>query len=242
MIDPTTQIIIVTGAGTGIGRAVARRFAAAGSRITLVGRRREPLEETATGLDEDRVLVAPCDVADREAIGRTLAQTVDRFGTPNVLINNAGYNTRPRSVAEVAYEEWDRMIGINLTGAFNFARAVLPGMRELGFGTIVNVSSIAGKVATELAGAAYCAAKHGVVSLTASLNEEEARNGIRSTALCPGETETPILDSRPEPVSAERRAQMLQPEDVAECVFLAATLPERASIREMIVKPRIAYV
>ena len=116
-------------------------------------------------------------------------------------------------------------------------RAVLPGMREKKDGVIITVSSIAGLRASKLAGAAYSASKHGVVALTHSINEEEVAHGIRACAICPGEVETPILEKRPEPVSAERRAAMLQPEELAQAALFVASLPPRACVPLLIIKP-----
>ena len=116
-------------------------------------------------------------------------------------------------------------------------RAVLPGMRAQRDGVVITVSSIAGLRASKLAGAAYSASKHGAVALTHSLNEEEVENGIRACAICPGEVETPLLEKRPEPVGAERRAAMLQPEELARTVLFVASLPPRACVPVLVIKP-----
>ena len=116
-------------------------------------------------------------------------------------------------------------------------RAVLPGMRAQKDGVVITVSSIAGLRASKLAGAAYSASKHGAVALTHSINEEEVANGIRACAICPGEVETPILEKRPEPVSAERRAKMLQSEDLAQATLFVASLPPRACVPVLVIKP-----
>ncbi len=115
-------------------------------------------------------------------------------------------------------EQWDQMMAINATGAYNCMHAVLPQMRERHDGLIMNISSIAGKRAANLGGIAYCASKFAMTALGTAVGLEEANNGIRVTNIYPGEVETPILEQRPEPVSQERRAAMLQPEDVAACV------------------------
>ena len=116
-------------------------------------------------------------------------------------------------------------------------QALLPGMRKLRGGVILNISSIAGLRASKLAGSAYSAAKHGLMALTHVINEEEREHGIRACAICPGEVETPILDLRPEPVSSEHRARMLQPEDVAAAALFVAGLPARACVPELVIKP-----
>jgi len=231
------KVAIVTGAGTGIGRGIAEAFVAEGAKVALVGRRAEKLEEVAAGLPEGRTLCCVCDVSDRAAVNAMAGQVVSRFGAPDILVNNAGTNTNPRSVGDVSLEDWDRTIAVNLHGVFNCVRAVLPGMRDRKGGLIINISSIAGKRVSKLAGAAYCASKHGVVALTHSINDEESGNGVRSTAICPGEVETPILDLRVEPVSAEHRARILKPEDIAAAALFVAKLPPRACVPELLIKP-----
>ncbi|MDP6357227.1 MAG: SDR family oxidoreductase [Planctomycetota bacterium] len=228
---------IVTGAGTGIGEAIVQLFVKEGAKVALIGRREEKLKFASEGLPAEQVLCVPCDVADRDGVNAMAAKVIEHFGGVDILVNNAGMNTNPRSVGEVAPEDWDKTIEVNLTGVFNCVRAVLPTMREQRDGLVINVSSIAGVRGGKLGGAAYCASKHGVVALTTSINEEEMEYKIRSTAICPGEVETPILDKRPEPVSAERRANMLQPIDVAEAALFVAKLPPRACVNELIIKP-----
>jgi NADP-dependent 3-hydroxy acid dehydrogenase YdfG len=231
------KVVVVTGAGTGIGEAVARGFVEAGARVVFVGRRAEKLANAATGLDPQRVLLRSCDVADRVAVDALGAEVAAEWGTVDILVNNAGTNTNPRAVGEVDPGDWDRTIAINLTGVYNMIRAVLPGMREQKDGIVITVSSIAGLRASKLAGAAYSASKHGAVALTHSLNEEEIANGIRACAICPGEVETPILEKRPEPVGVERRAAMLQPEELARAALFVASLPARACVPVLVIKP-----
>lgn len=232
---------IVTGAGTGIGAAIAAALHDAGAAVTLIGRRAEPLADVAGRLGAERVRVRPCDVADRDAVQAAFREAAQAHGPATILVNNAGINTNPRSVAEVSLPDWDRTVAVDLSGVFYCVRAALPAMRAAGRGTVVNIGSTAGRWGSSLAGAAYSAAKHGVIGLTSVINDEESRHGIRCTAILPGEVETPILEQRPEPVSAERRRAMLQPEDVAAAALLAATLPDRACITELVIKPRVAY-
>ena len=231
---------IVTGAGTGIGAAVAVALHGAGAAVTLIGRRPEPLAEVAGRLG-DRVHACACDVSDYDAVQAAVEEAARAHGPATILVNNAGINTNPRSVADVSLPDWDLTVAVDLSGVFYCVRAALPAMRAAGGGTIVNIGSTAGRWGSSLAGAAYSAAKHGVVGLNSVINDEESRNGIRCTVILPGEVETPILDRRPEPVSAERRRAMLQPEDVAAATLLAATLPDRACITELVIKPRISY-
>jgi NAD(P)-dependent dehydrogenase (short-subunit alcohol dehydrogenase family) len=231
------KVVIVTGAGTGIGQAVAIGFVNEGAKVAFVGRRVAMLEEAAAGLPAEQVLLLPCDVADRAGVNEAVDQVRAEFGPVDILVNNAGTNTNPRSVSEVKPEDWDLTIAVNLTGAFNFARAVLPDMRAKKAGLIINVASMAGKRAGKVPGAAYSASKHGMVSLTYSIIEEEAQYGVRACVICPGEVNTPILDLRPVKVSDERKAQVLQPEDVAAAALFVAKLPQRASVPELLIRP-----
>jgi NADP-dependent 3-hydroxy acid dehydrogenase YdfG len=232
---------VVTGAGTGIGAAIAVALHGAGAAVTLIGRRPEPLAEITSRLGGDRVHACPCDVSDSDAVQAAVEEAARVHGPATILVNNAGINTNPRSVAGVSLPDWDLTVAVDLSGVFYCVRAALPAMRAAGGGTIVNIGSTAGRWGSSLAGAAYSSAKHGVVGLNSVINDEESRHGIRCTVILPGEVETPILDRRPEPVSAERRRAMLQPEDVAAATLLAATLPDRACITELVIKPRISY-
>lgn len=231
------RVVLVTGAATGIGRAIAEGFVREGARVAMVGRRAAKLAEAAAGLPAAQVVQLPCDVGVRQAVREMVGEVERQLGTVGILVNNAGTNTNPRSLAQLSDEDWDLTLATNLTGAFTCVRAVLPAMRRQGGGVILNISSIAGLRASKLAGSAYSAAKHGVMALTHVINEEEREHHIRACAICPGEVETPILDLRPEPVSKEHRARMLQPEDVAAAALFVAGLPPRACVPELVLKP-----
>jgi NAD(P)-dependent dehydrogenase (short-subunit alcohol dehydrogenase family) len=235
------QVAVVTGAGSGIGRATAVALAREGARVAVVGRRKEPLEETLAALaaDPDASLAVPADVTDADAGEQVVQEVLHRYGRVDLLVNNAGLNVARRDLAALSVADWHAVLQVNLTGTFLMTHAVLPVMREQGSGTIVNVSSIAGLRARGFTGPAYNAAKAGVNSLTESLNLAERRNGIRACAVCPGEVETPILDKRPTPPTAEARALMLQPEDVAASIVFVATLPPRATVELLSIYPTV---
>jgi NAD(P)-dependent dehydrogenase (short-subunit alcohol dehydrogenase family) len=228
--------IVVTGAGSGIGRAVVERFAAEGWQVALAGRREAALRDVVAGLSADaqpRCLVAPCDVSRPDDVARAAGSVLDRFGHVDVLVNSAGVNIPRRRLRDLSVSDWQHVLDINLSGAYYCIQAFLPGMRAQGHGTIVNINSDAGRLARELAGAAYVASKFGLAGLTQQINAEERLNGIRATSIFPRDVNTPLLDYRAVPPSAEARARMVQPEDVAACVWLAATLPARALVDEI---------
>jgi NADP-dependent 3-hydroxy acid dehydrogenase YdfG len=155
----------------------------------------------------------------------------------DVLVNNAGVNIQERRLTVLKPENWDLVVGVNLTGAYNMVQAVLPAMRKQGGGLIVNVSSMAGKRASGLSGTAYTAAKHGMNGMNESINAEEWRHGIRATVICPGEVNTEILDRRPVPVPPEERERLIDPADLAEAIRFVAALPPRTTVTEMLVMP-----
>lgn len=231
-------VAIVTGAGSGIGAAISVSLAENGCQVIAVGRRVAALEETKNRF-RDRIDTLAADVANRDAVDAVIASTSEKYGRVDVLVNSAGTNTVERATANISPEDWHRIIQVNATGAFNCIQATLPMMRQQSRGTIINISSVAGRRAIPLGGVAYNASKFAMTALGATVGEEERENGIRVTNIFPGEVETPILDARPVAVSSEHRAQILQPEDVAEAVLLACTLPSRARIPELVIVPSI---
>lgn len=236
-----TGTIVVTGAGSGVGRAVAHRFAGAGWQVALVGRRAEALEETAALAAVDarpRIAGFPCDVSVAGDVAAMGSAVLDRFGQVDVLVNSAGINVPRRGLEVLSVEDWERVLATNLHGAYYCVRAFLPGMRARRTGTIVNINSDVGKAARDLAGAAYVASKFGLAGLTQQINAEERHHGVRACSIFPRDVNTPLLDKRPEPPPAEARARMLQPEDLAECVWLAATLPARVVLDEISLSTR----
>lgn len=241
METPAPPVIVVTGAGSGVGRAVVQRFVAEGWHVALVGRNATSLDETIALSGPDagaRCLAIACDVSDAAAVDRMAGVVIERFGHVDVLVNSAGTNVRRRAFRELSIEDWHHVLGTNLHGAFYCVRTFLPHMRARAAGTVININSDVGKLARDLAGVAYVTSKFGLTGLTQSLNVEERAHGIRACSIFPRDINTPLLDRRPEPPSAEARARMVQPEDVAACVWLAATLPANAIVEELSVHSR----
>lgn len=238
---PTASFVaIVTGAGSGIGRAIALRLAAEGWRAALVGRRADALAATVAAAGRAGVGLSahPCDIADPAAVATVVSDVLARHGRIDALVNAAGVNTPRRALEVLSLEDYHRLLGTNLHGAYHLVQAVLPAMRRQGAGTVVNINSEAGLRASAKSGAAYVVAKFGLAGLTQTINTEERGRGIRACSIFPGDVDTPLLDQRPAPPPAEARKSMMQPEDVAACVWLALSLPPRAVIEELVVRPR----
>jgi NAD(P)-dependent dehydrogenase (short-subunit alcohol dehydrogenase family) len=226
---------VVTGGGSGIGQAIAWALAAEGCKVMVAGRGKEQLAETAA--KHSSILTCQADVGNREQVAALFQEAGYRLGQIHILVNSAGINVPKRMMHELSGEDWDRMFAINVTGAFNCMREVLPQMRERRDGVIINISSTSGKRASLLGGVGYNASKFAMTALGTSVSLEDGRNGVRVTTICPGEVETPILKNRPTPPTAEHRARMLQPEDVAAAALMVACLPPRANVAELIIKP-----
>jgi NADP-dependent 3-hydroxy acid dehydrogenase YdfG len=232
------KVVLVTGGGSGVGAAIAQQFAQAGAQVLVVGRRAEQLQATCDAITTGpAVRAAVADVADRRQVTALVEQIVGEFGRLDMLINNAGVNTPERRLEQLSAENWDYLLTVNATGAFNMIQAVLPQMRTQRDGLIINISSISGRRASTLAGAAYSASKHALNALSKVVSQEEEQHGIRSTIISPGDINTPLLDKRPVPVSAEQRAKILQPDDIAATALFVATLPAHVSVPEIVIKP-----
>lgn len=229
---------LITGGGTGIGQGIAWALAGAGCRVAVAGRREDKLLETVRGFPgQPPIAHQTVDVADSKSVEALFAWADKTLGRVDILVNNAGINIAKRKMSELSIEDWNKLMAVNASGVYYCIRAVLPQMRERKDGLIVNISSVAGKRASVLGGVAYSASKFAATALGMTAALEEGNNGIRITNVYPGEVETPILDQRPVPVSAEHRARILQPEDLGAAVLMICCLPPRAHVAEMIIKP-----
>ena len=234
----SNKVAVVTGGGSGVGKAVAKLFLAEGAKVVIAGRDPAKLEAVLKEFNAgERLIAVPTDVTSATACEGLMQVATKTFGRVDILVNNAGTNIKARTFRELTPESWDMMIRTNLDGAFYCTKAVLPQMFERKDGVIVNVVSVAGKRANPLGGAAYVAAKFGMGGLGVVLSNEEKDSGVRVSNIYPGEIDTPILVQRPKPVTEEQRALILKPEDVADAVLFVASLPARASIPELVIKP-----
>jgi NAD(P)-dependent dehydrogenase (short-subunit alcohol dehydrogenase family) len=223
------HVAIVTGGSRGIGLAITRGYVARGARVVVSGRSRAPLDEVARDLG-DSVAVVRGDVADPEVAHALVRTAADRFGGVDSLINNAGVGTFV-NVADMAVEDWNRLIATNLTGVFLCSKAVIPALRQRGGGWIVNISSLAGRNAFA-GGAAYCATKAGLNAFAESLMLEVRQEDIRVTTVMPGSVQTSFSPGG----AAPEHDWKLSPDDVAHVVFdllghSPRSLPSRVEIR-----------
>ncbi len=232
---------LITGAGAGIGAAIALQLAQAGCRLTLCGRSQDTLQAQAETLraavSDVAVLIAPMDVADEHAVQAAVQQAQARFGPVNILVNNAGQaSSQPFAKTDAAL--WQQMLNVNLTGTYHCIQAVLPGMLDAVKsgtpGRIVNIASTAGLKGYAYV-SAYVAAKHGVVGLTKALALELARKGVTVNAICPGYTETDIVreavqnivgktgkseaEARQALAASNPQQRLVQPQEVAQSVL-----------------------
>ena len=223
---------IVAGASSGMGRAAALALASDGMWVMAAARRAEKLAE----LRALEIETFTADVTDRAQAEALVAEAVARFGGVDLFVYAAGDNIPHRSMAELTPETWDMMLAVNLTGAFHCTQAVLPVMRAAGGGLIVYLSSMAAYM-PDASGAAYQAAKRGVLGLAHATRFEEKAHGIRTSVILPGLCRTDLLKKRPVPTPPEVLAQALEPEDVAELVLAVARLHPRAVVPELHLMP-----
>jgi NAD(P)-dependent dehydrogenase (short-subunit alcohol dehydrogenase family) len=231
---------VVTGAGSGVGQAIALALAKQGWRVGLIGRRPEALHETVklARPPGSQFLVCPCDVGNASVVEQMGRRVLAEFGEVEVLVNAAGTNAPRRALEVLSLFDYHAMIATNLNGAYYCVQAFLPQMRARKSGTIVNIVSDAGKQASPKAGPAYVMSKFGLAGLTQAINAEERVHGVRACAVFPGDIDTPLLERRPAPPDAAARARMMKSEDIAECAMLCINLPSRVIVEEIVVRPR----
>jgi len=238
------KVCLVTGASSGIGEATARRFAAAGMDVAIGARREDRLRALSEELESDgvRVFARSTDVTQESEARSLVEETKTELGRVDVLVNNAGVMLLgPVEGADTA--EWRRMVEVNLLGLFYCTHAALPLMREQGGGDIVNISSVAGRVAR--AGVAvYNATKFGVCAFSEALRQEALHSNIRVSVVEPGAVATELADHVTNPLARAAIDQMrkemkapLRAEDIAEAIFYAVSQPQHLSVNEILIRP-----
>ncbi|HEX7614539.1 MAG TPA: SDR family NAD(P)-dependent oxidoreductase [Thermoanaerobaculia bacterium] len=219
------RVVLITGAGRGIGRALAHAFAGAGAKVALLGKTKKNLLEVQRELKDSGVptVVLAADVSDEGAVSRAVAAAEQELGPVDVLVNNAGiFVTAP--VEKLDTLAFDRTLAVNLRGPFLMSRAVLPGMKSRKRGHIVNISSTAGRRGFA-GGGAYCASKFGLAGLTEAMRYEARTSNVRVTCVYPSTVNTDLVKKAGTNLSPERA---IQPEDVANAIVSLVAMDDRA--------------
>jgi NADP-dependent 3-hydroxy acid dehydrogenase YdfG len=236
LIPLKDQVVLVIGASSGIGRETAILFANEGARVMASARRQDRLDSLKASHPSIETFVADASHAsEMETLAR---ETEARLGPIDILVFVAGTNIPDRALNRLTVDLWDMMVTTNLNSAYYATSVILPSMRERQAGHLIYISSISG-IIPDISGAAYQAAKRGLIGFAHAIRVEEKANGIRTCAVCPGLVETEILEKRPVKPSAEVLAKALQPEDVAEAVVAIAKLPARVAIPELQIMPTL---
>jgi NADP-dependent 3-hydroxy acid dehydrogenase YdfG len=233
------KIALVTGGGSGIGRATALLLAAEGARVALAGRRKEPLEQVVAEIERDKgtAVSTTCDLTKPSQARELGTWALRTFGGVDILINNAGQSSHARSIRWIGQDEWDSVLGVNTTGVYALTQTLLPSMLQRGAGTVVTVASMAALRPGGFSGVAYGVAKAGARAMMQALHTELRNKGIRATTVLPAEVDTPILDKRPLVPDAQARSTMMQADDVARAILLVCTMPQRTVIEEIVMSP-----
>ena len=227
------QVAVITGAGRGIGSAIARKLAALGAAAVLLGRTKSALDETARVIVDagGKTEVIPCDVTVLHQLEYAAARVDSTFGRLDILVNNAGIGGFNDPLHNLPPEEWDRILNTNLRGVYYAIRTFAPIMIRAYSGHIVNISSLAGKNALPN-GAAYAASKWGLNGLTYSVAEELRKHNVRASVVCPGSVDTELS-----PHAGKDPNKMLQPDDVAHAVAAIVTQSPQSFMSEILLRP-----
>jgi len=227
------QVSVVTGAGRGIGAAIARKLAALGATAVLLGRTKSTLDETARAIVDagGKTEVIPCDVTVLHQLEYAAARVDSTFGRLDILVNNAGIGGFTEPLHNLPPEEWDRILNTNLRSVYYAIRTFVPLMIRAYSGHIINISSLSGKNALPN-GAAYAASKWGLNGLTYSVAEELRTHNVRASVICPGSVDTEFS-----PHAGKDPRKMLQPEDVAHSVAMLVTQAPQSFISEVLLRP-----
>lgn len=233
------RVLWVTGAGSGVGRAVAVAAGRRGWRVVLSGRRADRLQETAQlfqGADEQS-LVVPLDTSDAASIRSEHARIRQRWGAVTDLVLAAGLNVPARYWRDQRIDDFADVVATNLTGVAAMVDAVLPDLRSVGGGQVVVISSYSAWRFSPHSGVAYVASKTALGALCESLNEQEATHGVRACHLCPGDLDSDFLALRPQVPDEQARAAMLTPDDVARSVMFVLESPPHVRVDELVISP-----
>ncbi|WP_457832483.1 SDR family oxidoreductase [Staphylococcus aureus] len=226
----TDKVAVVTGAGSGIGEAIATLLHEEGAKVVLAGRNKEKLQNVANQLSQDSVKVVPTDVTNKEEVDELIKIAQQTFGGLDIVINSAGQMLSSK-ITDYQVDEWDSMIDVNIKGTLYTAQAALPTMLEQSSGHLINIASISGFEVTK-SSTIYSATKAAVHTITQGLEKELAKTGVKVTSISPGMVDTAITDAY-NPTDRKK----LEPQDIAEAVLYALTQPKHVNVNEITVRP-----
>lgn len=233
------KVCLITGGGSGIGRATANKMAKEGARIIVVGRTQTKIDETVSSIKKNGGYASgyATDVSDQALVDDLVSSVIQEHSKIDLLLNNAGHSSKHRRLTTTTATEIQSVIDSNLIGTIYCSQAIVPHMISAEEGTIINIASIAGLSPSNLGGMIYSAVKAAVINFTGFLNDDLKNTGIRASVVIPGEVDTPILDNRPIPPDENARAKMVTAEDTAEAISMIARLPLRTNIPELQIRP-----
>ncbi|HDL4712502.1 TPA: SDR family oxidoreductase [Staphylococcus aureus] len=226
----TDKVAVVTGAGSGIGEAIATLLHEEGAKVVLAGRNKEKLQNVANQLSQDSVKVVPTDVTNKEEVDELIKIAQQTFGGLDIVINSAGQMLSSK-ITDYQVDEWDSMIDVNIKGTLYTAQAALPTMLEQSSGHLINIASISGFEVTK-SSTIYSATKAAVHTITQGLEKELAKTGVKVTSISPGMVDTAITAAY-NPTDRKK----LEPQDIAEAVLYALTQPKHVNVNEITVRP-----
>ncbi|HCV5806173.1 TPA: SDR family oxidoreductase [Staphylococcus aureus] len=226
----TDKVAVVTGAGSGIGEAIATLLHEEGAKVVLAGRNKEKLQNVANQLSQDSVKVVPTDVTNKEEVDELIKIAQQTFGGLDIVINSAGQMLSSK-ITDYQVDEWDSMIDVNIKGTLYTAQAALPTMLEQSSGHLINIASISGFEVTK-SSTVYSATKAAVHTITQGLEKELAKTGVKVTSISPGMVDTAITAAY-NPTDRKK----LEPQDIAEAVLYALTQPKHVNVNEITVRP-----
>ncbi|WP_423711225.1 SDR family oxidoreductase [Staphylococcus aureus] len=226
----TDKVAVVTGAGSGIGEAIATLLHEEGAKVVLAGRNKEKLQNVANQLSQDSVKVVPTDVTNKEEVDELIKIAQQTFGGLDIVINSAGQMLSSK-ITDYQVDEWDSMIDVNIKGTLYTAQAALPTMLEQSSGHLINIASISGFEVTK-SSTIYSATKAAVHTITQGLEKELVKTGVKVTSISPGMVDTAITAAY-NPTDRKK----LEPQDIAEAVLYALTQPKHVNVNEITVRP-----
>ncbi|WP_411906606.1 SDR family oxidoreductase [Staphylococcus aureus] len=226
----TDKIAVVTGAGSGIGEAIATLLHEEGAKVVLAGRNKDKLQNVANQLAQDSVKVVPTDVTKKEEVDELIKMAQQTFGGLDIVINSAGQMLSSK-ITDYQVDEWDSMIDVNIKGTLYTAKAALPTMLEQSSGHLINIASISGFEVTK-SSTIYSATKAAVHTITQGLEKDLAKTGVKVTSISPGMVDTAITATY-NPTDRKK----LEPQDIAEAVLYALTQPKHVNVNEITVRP-----